>query len=88
MTVSILGQRYTLKYETNETMEGDMGACMPRKMWIKINKTIAKVQQEETLIHEVLHCISDELLLGLDEGTIQRIAAGMHSCGCKVRVDK
>lgn len=88
MTVSILGQKYTLKYESDEAMEGNLGACMPRKMWLKINKNIVKVQQEETLIHEVIHCISDELLLSLDEGTVQRLAAGLYSCGCRVRVEK
>ena len=88
MTVSILGMKYKVSYETNEQMKGELGMCTPWKLDIRINKEAPLPQQEETLVHEALHCISDELLLNLDEETIQRLAAGLHSCGCRVRVDK
>jgi hypothetical protein len=88
MTVSILGMKYKLSYETSEQMKGELGMCTPWKLDIRINKEAPGPQQEETLIHEVLHCISDELVLELNEETIQRLSAGLHSCGCRVRVDK
>ena len=88
MTVSILGMRYNVSYETSEQMKGELGMCTPWKLDIRINKDAPDPQKEETLLHEALHCISDELVLDLGEDTIQRLAAGLHSCGCRVRVEK
>ena len=79
MTVSILGMRYNVSYETSEQMKGELGMCTPWKLDIRINKEAPDPQKEETLLHEALHCISDELVLDLGEDTIQRLAAGLHS---------
>lgn len=88
MTVSIFGTKYKLSLETSDQMKGELGMCTPWKLDIRINKEAPVVQQEETLLHEVLHCISDELVLNLDDDTIQRLAVGLYSAGCRVKVDK
>jgi len=88
MTVSILGMTYKIFYRNNEEMDGELGKCVPSKLWIQINKDIPAPQQEETLMHEALHCISDELLLSLNEDKIQRLAVGLYSAGCRVKVEK
>jgi len=36
-------------------------------------------RQGDTLIHEAVHVLSDRLDLGLDEGTVRRLAAGVHA---------
>ena len=54
MTVSILGMRYNVSYETSEQMKGELGMCTPWKLDIRINKEAPDPQKEETLLHEAL----------------------------------
>ena len=54
---------------------------MTTEQLIVINREQGKQQLEETLLHEVLHVIDDELKLGLAEEQITRLAVGIYSAG-------
>ena len=83
--IYILGKLYRIEHCDSVQMGGVMGSANRTKQVIKVNTAdFAKAQTEETLLHEVLHIINDELVMGLPEETIARLAVGLYSAGyCK-----
>lgn len=82
--IQILGKTYNIEYVDNKTLGGSYGDCNTTKAYIRINKEITKQQQEDTLIHEVLHIISDELKIELEERQVQILATALYSIGVRV----
>lgn len=80
--IDILGKRYEIQHCDSVQMGGVMGSANRTKQVIKVNVIdYAPEQTGETLLHEVLHIISDELVLELPEETIARLAVGLYSAG-------
>lgn len=46
---------------------------------MEISADLPTSKQEEVLLHEVFHNISDNLNLNLEEDTVQRLAVGLHT---------
>jgi len=82
--IQILGKTYKIEYVDNKTLGGNYGDCNTTKAYIRINKEITKQQQEDTLLHEVLHIISDELNIELGEKQVQILATALYSIGVRV----
>lgn len=82
--IQILGKEYKIEYVDNKTLGGNCGDCNTTKAYIRINKEITKQQQEDTLIHEALHIISDELKIELEERQVQILATALYSIGVRV----
>lgn len=82
--IQILGKEYKIEYVDNKTLGGNYGDCNTTKAYIRINKEITKQQQEDTLIHEALHIISDELKIELEERQVQILATALYSIGVRV----
>lgn len=82
--ITILGKEYKLKEKERVDMLGLMGNISYQEQQIDVDKTLAYDQLEETILHEVLHIISNELKLNLKEDTIARLAVGLYSAGIKV----
>lgn len=82
--IKILGKEYKIEYVDNKTLGGNFGDCNTANAYIRINKDITKQQQEDTLLHEVIHIISDELTLELTEGQVGRLATILYSIGVRV----
>ena len=78
-TIIILGKTYRIIPMNHEECQGNMGSINREKQIIMVNKDLAIDQYKETLIHESLHIISEELNLNLDEDTVARIAVGLYS---------
>jgi hypothetical protein len=79
--MQILGKTYTVYLCDNIEMGGNLGTVNPTRGAIKIGKDQTPDQKQDSLIHEVLHAISDELVLELEENTVRRIAVGLCSAG-------
>jgi hypothetical protein len=77
--INILGKQYTIVPMDHAECQGNMGSINREKQIIMVNKDLAIDQYKETLIHESLHIISEELNLDLDEDTIARLAVGLYS---------
>ncbi len=82
--IKILGKEYKIECVDNKTIGGNYGDCNTTKAYIRINKEITKQQQEDTMIHEVLHIISDELKIELEERQVQVLATALYSIGVRV----
>ena len=79
--ITVLGKPYTIKLVDEVSAGGNMGSCSRHTQDICINEELAKDQTDETLLHEVIHIIDGELVLGLSEETVARLAVGLYSAG-------
>lgn len=80
-TITILGKTYEVVKSDDIAIGGYMGLSNQYTQKIAIANNISKDQEEETLIHEVIHIIDMELSLGLSEETVARLAVGLYSAG-------
>lgn len=80
-TINVLGKPYQVQLLEHYDIQENMGYAQRSQQRIALNKSNAPEQQEDTLLHEVIHIIDRELALGFDEATVQRLACGLHSAG-------
>ena len=78
-TIQILGKEYAILRLSDVEMGGDMGTSDQGRAVIRINKDKTQDQQEETLLREVIHMVSQELVLDISEETTARLAVGLYS---------
>ena len=86
MNITILGKQYEVKFIDSDSMVGQAGGANSMSQVICINKEQGHQQQADTLVHEVIHVISYDLGLDLDEATVRRLACGLISCSA-LKVD-
>ena len=53
---------------------------------ITLRDDIANEAREDTILHEAIHIISDELCLKLSEEQVGALACGLYSAGCRVKI--
>jgi len=80
--MTILGKRYKIKYLDDDTIDG-FGSMHRGHGLILINKSKTPDQQAETLLHEVIHAVDLELMIGLEEADVARLAVGLYSAGLR-----
>ena len=44
---------------------------------IEIKTGLTKDRKRQTLLHEIIHCIDDEYIVGLEEDQIERLTSGL-----------
>lgn len=87
--MTILGKTYEIRMTDDVGAGGNLGQSKRSRQIIVLNAEECALEQlEETLLHEVIHIISGELVLGLDEETVARLAVGIYSAGYRVEVLK
>ncbi len=78
--VRILGHVYAVIYEKlDPANRSSVGKCSSAMQRIMIASTTHKEQQEETLLHEVLHAVVFELDLDVSEKLIYPLASGLYA---------
>lgn len=77
--ITVLGKVYEVVESDEITMGGNMGACCRLSQTIVLSKDQGKDQMRDTIIHEIIHLINEELKLELDETTIARLGCGLAS---------
>jgi len=82
--IQILGKDYKVEYVDSKSLGGAYGDCCTKKAYIRINRENTKQHQEDTLLHEVVHIISDEMDLELTEPQVRRLATVLYSIGVRV----
>ena len=84
-SITILGKTYEIKLVNDVEAAGNMGTAKRSKQVIILNKELCAMEQlDETLLHEVIHIIDGELVLGLSEETVARLAVGIYSAGYRL----
>ena len=79
MKVTILGKQYDVIEVSEARSGGNLGSASQSYQTIMVNKSIGKDQKKETLLHEVIHIIDQELKIGLSEENVCRLAVGLYS---------
>jgi len=62
-TITILGKLYKIVPMSKAECQGNMGSINRENQIIMVNEELAKDQYSETLLHETIHIISEELNL-------------------------
>jgi Zn-dependent peptidase ImmA (M78 family) len=81
--IKILGKEYNIIYFENVSnknleMVDNMGLSNMAKCEIHINKNLPEDQKNDTLLHEIIHMISDELCVKLKEDQITILATALY----------
>lgn len=80
MKVKILGKDYKILYKSDWTPDDlHMGYSNTKAAEICIKTGMPHQVQEETILHEILHVISEELLLNLKEQQVRGISTVLYS---------
>ncbi len=83
--IEILGKKYKIVETNHECMPDNFGTSSTRDQIITLTKSMSSQQRGDTLLHEIIHIISGELVLGMSEETITRLAVGLYSAGVRVK---
>lgn len=88
--VTVMGIPYTIKRGIGTEVSSAYGIVNFLTRTIQVNDVVCANSEkiQETLLHEVIHCIDDSLKLGFDEKTVARLAAGLYASGVRVHLDK
>jgi len=85
-TCSILAKPYRI-IEIEQGSTADFSGTNNRDVQtITVMAGLSKEAREDTILHESLHVISDELCLKLTEEQIGALACGLYSAGCRIKV--
>lgn len=78
---NLFGETYIVKYVVKIDEEDSVGEYDPEKNTIKIKKGLLPEQQVQTFLHEIVHCILDNLgykNLHEDEILVDTFAKALH----------
>lgn len=82
-TITILGKPYAIEVCEERHMDGLLGSASHAHGIIRISTNQSPDMMDETLLHEIIHMVDNELKLGFDEPTVCRLAVGLYSAGVK-----
>ncbi|MCI0529407.1 MAG: SprT-like domain-containing protein, partial [Nitrospira sp.] len=74
--IVIQGKPYTITELPAVSLSDDFGRCNSRELSIQIARNQAPAQLRDTLLHEVIHALSFELHLDLEERQVHVLASG------------
>ena len=74
-TVNIIGKSYTVLSE--EPRDGEYGECDFRHTTLKVSPKQSGDGQQDTLLHEVMHAIAEEMQFPMSERTVRGAATGL-----------
>ncbi|MGI0012932.1 MAG: hypothetical protein ACREBU_05745 [Nitrososphaera sp.] len=75
--VLVCGKTYAVRWFASSGEVTDLGRCVPRHQRLDLSPDQTLESMQDTLLHEVLHALSNELRLELEEGQVQRLAVGL-----------
>jgi Zn-dependent peptidase ImmA (M78 family) len=72
--IKYLGREITVEYFKEHLRNLNMGSCNTLKDVISINEDISLNKRQETMLHELIHSISDDFNLDLNENAVCTLA--------------
>ena len=83
--MNILGQEFEIVYrDCFHPEDADMGKTDTRLSQIIIRQNMNQDVSESTVLHEVIHVISEKLGLELSEAQVLGIESGLYSVGYRL----
>jgi len=85
-TIKILGIEYTIiERQPFHTEDHDMGISDSIRNEIIIRWGMNQDTKESTILHEVIHALSDKMGLGLEENIVNCLESGLYSVGYRLK---
>jgi hypothetical protein len=80
-SVRILGKKYKIyvKRMADEKNIFRYGLTTHWQKKIELNSAVDQDQKDETLLHEIVHCLDANMGLGLSERQVSSLSTGLHS---------
>lgn len=90
MTVEVLGVPHKLRFVEQRLLPSDaLGQCLADNAEIYILEGLPPGVEKRVLLHEFIHSVADALDLGLTEGEVAALGAGLASIPqLRVEVDR
>lgn len=78
--VNVLGKTYTIRFVKKARMdsEEEYGICDFSKTEILVNRDFGKDHQKDTVIHEIVHAIDEDLDLGFSEKQVRNLGCALY----------
>jgi len=83
-TLSVLSKTYAITELARMDDKTFLGRSNRDFGLIEIHSGITVQEQEETLLHEVIHIVDQSLKLDLSEDQVIRLSVGLYTAGIKV----
>jgi hypothetical protein len=78
-TIKILGHLYRIEYVKDLSRDRNLrGEVLYGKLLINLSPDIPTQLQEEALLHEVIHAISNEVALDLSENQVTSLSSVLY----------
>jgi Zn-dependent peptidase ImmA (M78 family) len=77
--LKIVGQDFVVTKESGKKMKDCIGRCYPHANKIYISKNLTQDKANETLLHEVIHAIEQNLGLKMKEKQVNNLAFCLYS---------
>lgn len=76
--IRILGKPFKVEFGTGDPLEkGDMGDCNTEGQVLTIREGQPLGNEQDSLLHEAIHAISDYMEIRLKEGQVTKLATGL-----------
>ena len=80
LKLKILGKPYSVNYVTGEPLaEDELGECNDNAQALYIREGQVLDNEQDTLLHEGIHAIDEQMQIGLKEAQVRRLATGILS---------
>ena len=77
-SVKVIGKTYSITYTNGRPLDdGNLGEMDPDKQTLTVKKGQPLEQEQDTVLHEVMHAIDHELGLSLSEKHVKGMATGL-----------
>lgn len=76
--LKILGKPFKVEFGNSAPLEdGDMGDCNTEGQAITIREGQPLDNEQDSVLHEVIHAVSDYMEINLKEGQVTKLATGL-----------
>lgn len=77
MKVKIVGKTYDIQYVEKADLPNDMGECNDEALLIKIRSDIPQQNQQDVLLHEIIHAVDYAMNTEMTEKQVHAISTGL-----------
>jgi Zn-dependent peptidase ImmA (M78 family) len=78
MKVKILGKPFKIIWKAPEWFQKDEeGLCYVQQQKIYIQRGLGKEEEQDVILHEIIHAIDHSMHLELEESQVSRLASGL-----------
>lgn len=78
-SLTIFGKPYQVQYVDNINDGDQFGEINTGTGIISVLNTSSAQMQEETLLHEIIHAIDEDMGIGLNEKQVQRLSVSLYA---------